>query len=33
MKLFRFPMYQHCQRDARKNDEFLEQRIVDLLVI
>lgn len=28
--LYRLPMYQHCYRDAQKNAEFLEQRIVNI---
>lgn len=28
--MYRLPMYQHCQRDAQTNAEFLEERIVNL---
>jgi perosamine synthetase len=28
--MYRLPMYQHCFRDAQKNAEFLEQRIVNI---
>lgn len=28
--MYRLPMYQHCYRDAQKNAEFLEQRIVNI---
>lgn len=28
--MFRLPMYAHCQRDAQKNAEFLEERIVNI---
>ena len=28
--MYRLPMYAHCQRDAQKNDEFLEERIVNI---
>jgi perosamine synthetase len=28
--LFRLPMYQHCFRDAQKNANFLEERIVNI---
>jgi perosamine synthetase len=28
--MYRLPMYQHCYRDAQKNAEFLEERIVNI---
>lgn len=28
--MYRLPMYKHCQRDAQKNAEFLEERIVNI---
>ena len=28
--MYRLPMYQHCQRDAQKNAEYLEERIVNI---
>ncbi len=28
--MYRLPMYQHCQRDAQTNAEFLEERIVNI---
>lgn len=28
--MYRLPMYTHCQRDAQKNAEFLEERIVNI---
>lgn len=28
--MYRLPMYAHCQRDAQKNAEFLEERIVNI---
>lgn len=28
--MYRLPMYEHCQRDAQKNAEFLEERIVNI---
>ena len=28
--MYRLPMYQHCFRDAQKNAEFLEERIVNI---
>jgi perosamine synthetase len=28
--MYRLPMYQHCYRDAQKNAEFLEERIVNV---
>ncbi|WP_268034976.1 LegC family aminotransferase [Algoriphagus sp. PAP.12] len=28
--MYRLPMYDHCQRDAQTNAEFLEQRIVNI---
>lgn len=28
--MYRLPMYQHCYRDAQKNAEFLEERVVNI---
>lgn len=28
--MYRLPMYEHCQRDAQRNAEFLEERIVNI---
>ena len=28
--MYRLPMYQDCQRDAQKNAEYLEERIVNI---
>lgn len=28
--MYRLPMYEHCQRDAQQNAEFLEERIVNI---
>lgn len=28
--MYRLPMYQHCQRDAQENAEYLEERIVNI---
>ena len=28
--MYRLPMYKHCYRDAQKNAEFLEERIVNI---
>jgi hypothetical protein len=28
--MYRLPMYQHCYRDAQKNAEYLEERIVNI---
>ena len=28
--MYRLPMYSHCQRDAQKNAEYLEERIVNI---
>ena len=28
--MYRLPMYQHCYRDAQKNSEFIEERIINI---
>ena len=28
--MYRLSMYQHCYRDAQKNAEYLEERIVNI---